>query len=331
MKIETAKSGTPVLDIHEAASLFGRRDEKIRLIEKELGVVVISNGHDVHIDGDPFDVEIAKKVVRDLLEVIRQGHKLTTGDVMYAIELAKEGSRTSLAMIMEDVIQVTTRGKKIAPRTLGQKIYLDAMRRRDVVFAIGPAGTGKTYLAMAMAVAALKMREVSKIILTRPVVDAGEKLGFLPGDLQDKVDPYLRPVYDALYDIVGIETFRKHLDKGVIEIAPLAYMRGRTLDDSFVVLDEAQNTTHEQMKMFLTRMGFGSKLVITGDLTQTDLPSLKQSGLNEVRYILGDVEDIEFIYLTDKDVVRHEIVQKIIRAYEKYDNQKSAEDEKVEV
>ena len=331
MKIETAKSGTPVLDIHEAASLFGRRDEKVRLIEKELGVVVMSNGHDVHIDGDPFDVEIAKKVVRDLLEVIRQGHKLTTGDVRYSIELAKEGSRTSLAMIMEDVIQVTTRGKKIAPRTLGQKIYLDAMRRRDVVFAIGPAGTGKTYLAMAMAVAALKMREVSKIILTRPVVDAGEKLGFLPGDLQDKVDPYLRPVYDALYDIVGIETFRKHLDKGVIEIAPLAYMRGRTLDDSFVVLDEAQNTTHEQMKMFLTRMGFGSKLVITGDLTQTDLPSLKQSGLNEVRYILGDVEDIEFIYLTDKDVVRHEIVQKIIRAYEKYDNQKSAEDEKVEV
>ena len=331
MKIETAKSGTPVLDIHEAASLFGRRDEKVRLIEKELGVVVISNGHDVHIDGDPFDVEIAKKVVRDLLEVIRQGHKLTTGDVRYSIELAKEGSRTSLSMIMGDVIQVTTRGKKIAPRTLGQKIYLDAMRRRDVVFAIGPAGTGKTYLAMAMAVAALKMREVSKIILTRPVVDAGEKLGFLPGDLQDKVDPYLRPVYDALYDIVGIETFRKHLDKGVIEIAPLAYMRGRTLDDSFVVLDEAQNTTHEQMKMFLTRMGFGSKLVITGDLTQTDLPSLKQSGLNEVRYILGDVEDIEFIYLTDKDVVRHEIVQKIIRAYEKYDNQKSAEDEKVEV
>jgi phosphate starvation-inducible PhoH-like protein len=207
LNIETAKSGTPMLDIHEAASLFGRRDEKVRLIEKELGVVVMSNGHDVHIDGDPFDVEIAKKVVRDLLEVIRQGHRLTTGDVRYSIELAKEGSRTSLSMIMGDVIQVTTRGKKIAPRTLGQKIYLDAMRRRDVVFAIGPAGTGKTYLAMAMAVASLKMREVSKIILTRPVVDAGEKLGFLPGDLQDKVDPYLRPVYDALYDIVGIETF----------------------------------------------------------------------------------------------------------------------------
>jgi len=320
-----------MLDIHEAAALFGRRDEKIRLIEKELGVVVMSNGHDVHIDGNHFDVEIAKRVVRDLLEVIREGHRLTTGDVRYSIELAKEGSRTSLAMIMGDVIQVTTRGKKIAPRTLGQKMYLDAMRRRDVVFAIGPAGTGKTYLAMAMAVAALKMREVSKIILTRPVVDAGEKLGFLPGDLQDKVDPYLRPVYDALYDIVGVETFRKHLDKGIIEIAPLAYMRGRTLDDSFVVLDEAQNTTHEQMKMFLTRMGFGSKLVITGDLTQTDLPSLKQSGLNEVRYILGDVEDIEFIYLTDKDVVRHEIVQKIIRAYEKYDSVKSAQDEEVEV
>jgi phosphate starvation-inducible PhoH-like protein len=321
----------PMLDIHEAAALFGRRDAKIRLIEKELGVVVMSNGHDVHIDGNPFDVEIAERVIRDLLEVIREGHRLTTGDVRYSIELAKEGSRTSLAMIMGDVIQVTTRGKKIAPRTLGQKMYLDAMRRRDVVFAIGPAGTGKTYLAMAMAVAALKMREVSKMILTRPVVDAGEKLGFLPGDLQDKVDPYLRPVYDALYDIVGIETFRKHLDKGIIEIAPLAYMRGRTLDDSFVVLDEAQNTTHEQMKMFLTRMGFGSKLVITGDLTQTDLPSLKQSGLNEVRYILGDVEDIEFIYLTDKDVVRHEIVQKIIRAYEKYGNEKSAQDKEGEV
>ncbi len=331
MNIETAKLSTLMLDIHEAAALFGRRDEKIRLIEKELGVVVMSNGHDVHIDGNPFDVEIAERVARDLLEVIREGHRLTTGDVRCCIELAKEGSRTSLAMIMGDVIQVTTRGKKIAPRTLGQKMYLDAMRRRDVVFAIGPAGTGKTYLAMAMAVAALKMREVSKIILTRPVVDAGEKLGFLPGDLQDKVDPYLRPVYDALYDIVGVETFRKHLDKGVIEIAPLAYMRGRTLDDSFVVLDEAQNTTHEQMKMFLTRMGFGSKLVITGDLTQTDLPSLKLSGLNQVRHILGAVEDIEFIYLTDKDVVRHEIVQKIIRAYEKYDNEKSASDEKVEV
>jgi phosphate starvation-inducible PhoH-like protein len=331
LNVEIARRDTSVLDVHEAAALFGRRDEKIRLIEKELDVVVMSNGHDVHIEGNLHDVEIAHRVVKDLLEVIREGHRLTTGDVRYCIELAKEGSRTSLAMIMGDVIQVTTRGKKIAPRTLGQKMYLDAMRRRDVIFAIGPAGTGKTYLAMAMAVAALKNREVSKIILTRPVVDAGEKLGFLPGDLQDKVDPYLRPVYDALHDIVGVEIFRKHLDKGVIEIAPLAYMRGRTLDDSFVVLDEAQNTTHEQMKMFLTRMGFGSKLVITGDLTQTDLPSLKQSGLNEVRYILSAVEDIEFVYLTDKDVVRHEIVQKIIRAYEKHDSEKSASDEKVEV
>jgi phosphate starvation-inducible PhoH-like protein len=328
---ETAKSGPAMLDIREAASLFGMRDEKIRLIEKELGVAVISNGYDVRIEGDPNDVDIAQRVVRDLLKVIRQGHRLTVGDVRYSIQLARKGNRTSLAAIMEDVIQVTTRGKKIAPRTVGQKIYLDAIRRRDIVFAIGPAGTGKTYLAMAMAVSALKNRQVSKIILTRPVVDAGEKLGFLPGDLQDKVDPYLRPVYDALYDIIGVETFRKYLDRGIIEIAPLAYMRGRTLDDSFVVLDEAQNTTHEQMKMFLTRMGFGSKLVITGDLTQTDLPSLKQSGLNEVRHILSDVEGIEFVYLTDEDVVRHELVQKIIRAYERYDNEESRPDEEKEV
>lgn len=320
----------PTLDIREAAALFGRRDEKVRLIEKELGVMVVSRGHDVHIDGDPENVRIAERVVEDLLEVIREGHRVTIGDVRYGIELAKNGSGTSLAGIMRDVVLVTSRGKKVVPKTLGQKIYLDAMRRRDIVFAIGPAGTGKTYLAMAMAVSALKAREVSRIVLTRPVVDAGEKLGFLPGDLQDKVDPYLRPVYDALYDIVGVETFRKHLEKGIIEIAPLAYMRGRTLDDSFVVLDEAQNTTHEQMKMFLTRMGFGSRMVITGDLTQTDLPSLKVSGLNEVRHILKDVEGTEFVYLNDKDVVRHEIVQRIIRAYERHDSEKLSSCEKAE-
>jgi TatD family hydrolase len=246
-----------MLDIREAASLFGMRDEKIRLIEKELGVAVISNGYDIRIEGNPNDVDIAQRVVRDLLKVIRQGHRLAVGDVRYSIQLARKGNRTSLAAIMEDVIQVTTRGKKIAPRTVGQKIYLDAIRRRDIVFAIGPAGTGKTYLAMAMAVSALKNRQVSKIILTRPVVDAGEKLGFLPGDLQDKVDPYLRPVYDALYDIIGVETFRKYLDRGIIEIAPLAYMRGRTLDDSVSdrVLHEIKVLAHDKRVVAIGEIG----------------------------------------------------------------------------
>ncbi|MBC7082156.1 MAG: PhoH family protein [Bacillota bacterium] len=303
-------------------ALFGRRDETLRLVEKELGVTISSRGDDVAIDGDPVKVARARQVLTELLEIVRAGHRLTTGDIRYAIDMVREGSGTSLVDVMSDVVQVTTRGKRICPKTLGQKRYIEAMRRSGIVFAIGPAGTGKTYLAMAMAIAALKNKEISRIVLTRPVVEAGEKLGFLPGDLQEKVDPYLRPLYDAIYDIVGVDTFRKHMERGIIEIAPLAYMRGRTLDDSFIILDEAQNTTHEQMKMFLTRMGFGSRVVVTGDLTQIDLPSRKFSGLEEVQYILRGVEGVEFVYLTDRDVVRNELVQKVIRAYERYEHEK---------
>lgn len=322
MNVQTAPERLPLRDAHEAMALFGRRDETLRLVEKELGVTISSRGDDVAIDGDPVKVARARQVLTELLEIVRVGHRLTTGDIRYAIDMVREGSGTSLVDVMSDVVQVTTRGKRICPKTLGQKRYIEAMRRSGIVFAIGPAGTGKTYLAMAMAIAALKNKEISRIVLTRPVVEAGEKLGFLPGDLQEKVDPYLRPLYDAIYDIVGVDTFRKHMERGIIEIAPLAYMRGRTLDDSFIILDEAQNTTHEQMKMFLTRMGFGSRVVVTGDLTQIDLPSRKFSGLEEVQYILRGVEGVEFVYLTDRDVVRNELVQKVIRAYERYEHEK---------
>lgn len=322
MNVQTAPERLPLRDVHEAMALFGRRDETLRLVEKELGVTISSRGDDVAIDGDPVKVARARQVLTELLEIVRAGHRLTTGDIRYAIDMVREGSGTSLVEVMSDVVQVTTRGKRICPKTLGQKRYIEAMRRSGIVFAIGPAGTGKTYLAMAMAIAALKNKEISRIVLTRPVVEAGEKLGFLPGDLQEKVDPYLRPLYDAIYDIVGVDTFRKHMERGIIEIAPLAYMRGRTLDDSFIILDEAQNTTHEQMKMFLTRMGFGSRVVVTGDLTQIDLPSRKFSGLEEVQHILRGVEGVEFVYLTDRDVVRNELVQKVIRAYERYEHEK---------
>ncbi|MCR4401788.1 MAG: PhoH family protein [Firmicutes bacterium] len=303
-------------------ALFGKRDETLRLVEKELGVTISSRGDDLAIDGDPTRVARAREVLTELLGIVRAGHRLTSGDIRYAIDMVSEGFGTSLVEVMSDVVQVTTRGKRICPKTLGQKRYIEAMRRSGIVFAIGPAGTGKTYLAMAMAIAALKSKEISRIVLTRPVVEAGEKLGFLPGDLQEKVDPYLRPLYDAIYDIVGVDAFRKHMERGVIEIAPLAYMRGRTLDDSFIILDEAQNTTHEQMKMFLTRMGFGSKIVVTGDLTQTDLPSRKFSGLEEIQHILRGVEGVEFVYLSDRDVVRNELVQRVIRAYERYEHDK---------
>lgn len=313
----------PLRDIHEAMALFGKRDETLRIIEKELRVVITPRGDDIAVEGDRANVEKARHVLAQLLEIVRAGHRITAGDTRYAIDLASEGNGTSLVDVMNDVVQVTTRGKRISPKTLGQKRYIDAMRRSGIVFAIGPAGTGKTYLAMAMAIATLKNKEVSRIVLTRPVVEAGEKLGFLPGDLQEKVDPYLRPLYDAIYDIVGVDTFQRHMEKGIIEIAPLAYMRGRTLDDSFIILDEAQNTTHEQMKMFLTRMGFGSKVVVTGDLTQIDLPGRKFSGLEEVQHILRGVEGVEFIYLTDRDVIRHELVQRVIRAYEKYESEKA--------
>ena len=236
--------------------------------------------------------------------------------------LAQDGRPETLSTVLADVIQVTARGKQIRPRTVGQKHYVDAIRNNDIVFGIGPAGTGKTYLAMAMAIAALKSKQVSRIILTRPAVEAGEKLGFLPGDLQEKVDPYLRPLYDALFDILGLEVYERFRERGIIEIAPLAYMRGRTLDDAFIILDEAQNTSPEQMKMFLTRLGFSSKAVVTGDITQIDLPRRRFSGLEEVRTVLVGIDGIEFVYFSDQDVVRHELVQRIIRAYERFDSRR---------
>ena len=269
------------------------------------------------------DVERVYTLFQELLAVIRGGHFLTTPEFIYALKLAKGGQGREIKSLFNDFVLVTDRGKKIRPKTLGQKKYVEALRGYEIVFGIGPAGTGKTYLAMAMAVFALKNKIVQRLVLTRPAVEAGEHLGFLPGDLHDKVDPYLRPLYDALYDLMGVESFLKYREKGVIEVAPLAYMRGRTLDDSFIILDEAQNTTPEQMKMFLTRMGFGSKVVITGDITQIDLPRAQFSGLVEIMSVLKDIPEIAFIYLSDQDVVRHNLVQKIIKAYEKYQDVKN--------
>lgn len=268
------------------------------------------------IAGNEQYVFKVEQVVKGLLEILRSGGELGRGDVTYLLRLAAEGQAVRNVALATDVIVQTTRGKQIRPKTAGQKRYLEALRGHDIVFGIGPAGTGKTYLAMAHAVAALKAREVSRLVLTRPAVEAGESLGFLPGDMQDKVDPYLRPLYDALYDIMGVETFAKHMEKGIIEVAPLAYMRGRTLDDAYVVLDEAQNTTPEQMKMFLTRLGFGSRAVVTGDLTQADLPRNKVSGLMDAKQVLAGIEGIAFVFLSHHDVIRHALVQKIIQAYE---------------
>lgn len=303
-------------------SLFGNRDENIKYIEKEFNVRVVTRDGEITILGDKDDVNSAEKLLSNLINIIKKGNYITSADIKYFSRLAKEGQEEKIKDLFDDVICVTHRGKYIKPKTLGQKLYVNAVKQNDIVFCIGPAGTGKTYLAMALAITALKEKEVSRIILTRPAVEAGEKLGFLPGDLQEKVDPYLRPLYDALYDILGIETFQRYMEKGIIEVAPLAYMRGRTLDDSFIILDEAQNTTAEQMKMFLTRLGFGSKAVITGDITQVDLPKGVDSGLDVVQKILKGIEGIEFIYLDDKDIVRHEVVQRIIKAYEKYERSK---------
>lgn len=301
-----------------AIGLFGRRDEHLRMIEEALDVKIVARGTDLTVTGSESAVNLALDVMNDLAKVARKKPFLTPQEVRTALEMRRQGAPVGIDEIERDVVQVTARGKKISPRTPGQKRYVDAIRKNGIVFGIGPAGTGKTYLAMAMATAALKNREVSRLILTRPAVEAGESLGFLPGDLQDKVDPYLRPLYDALYDILGVDTFQRYMERGVIEVAPLAYMRGRTLDDAFIILDEAQNTTPEQMKMFLTRMGFGSKMVVTGDDTQIDLPEGKCSGLKEVQEVLRGVEGIAFVYLSDQDVVRHELVQRIIKAYERY-------------
>ena len=303
-------------DTFDRGELFGNLDCNLKLIEEHLGVVIIQRDNMLTIKGDKL--EAAEKVINELMTLIKKGEKLDIQKVTYIIDLCKQGISYAESHMDKDIVCYTHMGKPLKPKTLGQKYYIRSMRNKDVVFGIGPAGTGKTYLAVAMAVNAFKKKDVQKIILARPAVEAGERLGFLPGDLQDKVDPYLRPLYDALYDILGRDTALRLKEKEIIEVVPLAYMRGRTLDNSFIILDEAQNTTREQMKMFLTRMGFGSKVVVTGDVTQIDLPRGKTSGLTEAVRVLKGVDDIDFCFLKDTDVVRHELVKKIINAYDKY-------------
>ncbi len=303
--------------------LFGNRDENIGIIEEELGVRVFTDNGGIAVEGEDSGMNaVAVNVIRRLLNLLAKNEKIDKTRIRYAAELAKEGRDDLIEEIMSDAVAITYKGAKIRCKTLGQRKYVQAMQKNTVVFGVGPAGTGKTYLAMANAVMAYKNKEVSKIILTRPAVEAGEKLGFLPGDLQQKVDPYLRPLYDAIHEMMGVEAYQKLWERGVIEVAPLAYMRGRTLNDAYVVLDEAQNTTVEQMKMFLTRLGENSKMVITGDLTQIDLPSGKTSGLKHAVSILGGIDGIAVCKLTAKDVVRHEIVMNIIKAYDKSFEQK---------
>lgn len=305
--------------MEQAVSLFGSFDENIKLIEDEYHVHVVSRGSQLKVAGEPDGVARACRVIEGLLSLINRGETLSDQNVRYVMALVAEGSEDKLAGMADDCVCISARGKPIKPKTLGQKKYIESIRQNTIVFGIGPAGTGKTYLAVAMAVKAFRAKEVNRIILTRPAVEAGEKLGFLPGDLQQKIDPYLRPLYDALFDMLGVESFEKYQSRGDIEVAPLAYMRGRTLDDSFIILDEAQNTTPEQMKMFLTRLGFNSKIVVTGDITQIDLPSGKRSGLVQAAKILKNVPDIEISRFSDKDVVRHRLVQDIIKAYDKYE------------
>ncbi len=303
--------------------LFGSFDSNIRLIEQTLGVTVVNRDTDLKISGEPENVLKAMKVIEGLLSFVARGEQLNEQNVRYVMSLVDEGAEDKLSELGQDVICVTAKGKPVKPKTLGQKKYVRAIGKNTIAIGVGPAGTGKTYLAVAMAVTAFRKKEVNRIILTRPAVEAGEKLGFLPGDLQNKVDPYLRPLYDALFDMLGGETYNKYLERGNIEVAPLAYMRGRTLDDSFIILDEAQNTSREQMKMFLTRLGFNSKMVITGDVTQIDLPRDKVSGLNEALKVLEAVEDVSICHLTAKDVVRHALVQRIVGAYEQYEMKRS--------
>ena len=309
--------------VENIISVFGSFDQNLRLIETELGVTVLDRDSELRISGEAENVMYAEKAINGLLSLAAKGETIDAQNVRYILSLVKEGREAKIGELADDVICVTSKGKPVKAKTLGQKTYCEAIRKNTITLGIGPAGTGKTYLAVAAAVAAFRAKEVNRIILTRPAVEAGERLGFLPGDLQSKVDPYLRPLYDALFDMLGAETYNTYLERGNIEVAPLAYMRGRTLDDSFIILDEAQNTSREQMKMFLTRMGFGSKMVITGDVTQIDLPSDKPSGLREAMKVLAGIEDIAICRLTAADVVRHVLVQRIIEAYEK--NAKAAE------
>lgn len=311
-----------VIDIpaeHEA-NVFGRFDAYAKKIERTLRVSLIARGESVKIMGDAAAVEKARKVLNQLVELSRRGNTIEEQNVNYTLSLVMEDSEENVLEIDKDIICHTLQGKPIKPKTLGQKKYVDAIRDKMIVFGLGPAGTGKTYLAMAMAITAFKNNEVGRIILTRPAIEAGEKLGFLPGDLQSKIDPYLRPLYDALYQIMGADSFLKNSEKGLIEVAPLAYMRGRTLDNAFIILDEAQNTTPAQMKMFLTRIGFGSKVVITGDSTQKDLPAGQTSGLDVATNVVKNIDDIAICRLTSKDVVRHPLVQRIVKAYEEYES-----------
>ena len=305
--------------VEQAVSLFGSFDENIKMIEREYSVSIVSRGSDLKIVGDEENVSRAVRAINSLLVLINKGEALSDQNVRYVFSLVNEGNEDKLPSMTTDTICITSKGRPIKPKTLGQKKYTQSIKENTITFGVGPAGTGKTYLAVAMAVTAFRAKEVNRIILTRPAVEAGEKLGFLPGDLQSKVDPYLRPLYDALFDMLGAENFQSYQERGAIEVAPLAYMRGRTLDDSFIILDEAQNTTPEQMKMFLTRLGFRSKMVVTGDITQIDLPDGKKSGLKTVLNILKDVDDISITYFNQKDVVRHRLVQDIIKAYEKYE------------
>ena len=308
--------------MEHAVSLFGSFDENIRQIEQEFRVKVLSRGSDLKISGEADDVQKAVRAVNGLLMLINKGEALSEQNVRYVLSLVNERAEDKLSGLVGDCICMTAKGKPVKPKTLGQKKYVEAIRQNTITLGAGPAGTGKTYLAVAMAVTAFRAKEVNRIILTRPAVEAGEKLGFLPGDLQQKVDPYLRPLYDALFDMLGAEAFQRYQERGSIEVAPLAYMRGRTLDDSFIILDEAQNTTKEQMKMFLTRLGFNSKMVVTGDITQIDLPDGKKSGLLQAMKILKDIPDISICRFTEKDVVRHKLVQDIIKAYEKNEEAK---------
>ena len=315
------------IDQQEMVGVCGRNEEFLRIIRDAFECKIVARGNQIAISGAGDEVEKLRELFLELLFLYRQGLPLTAHDVRYSIYMVKAGKTESLHRMYADTIITNNRGRQVKAKTLGQWHYVETIRHNHITLGIGPAGTGKTYLAVALAVAALKKKEVERIILTRPAVEAGEKLGFLPGDMQDKVDPYLRPLYDGLYDMLGNETFQKYLTKGTIEVAPLAYMRGRTLNDSFIILDEAQNTTPEQMKMFLTRFGFGSKMVITGDITQIDLPGGKTSGLKDASKILKDVPGIGIVNFSGQDVVRHEIVGSIIKAYENFEKRQKAEEQ----
>ena len=317
MEIQTIERTVPIENMDELIRLFGVFDENLKIIEAETGAHIASDAESIRVTGSEEEAEAASAVCEKLLELIRKGENVDRGRIRYAVDLAKEGNADLILELGSDVVAFTAKGKQIKCKTLGQKNYIKALKKHTVVFGVGPAGTGKTYLAVAQAVLAYKNKEVSRIILTRPAVEAGEKLGFLPGDLQNKVDPYLRPLYDALYDFLGSENFKILSERGVIEVAPLAYMRGRTLNDAYIILDEAQNCTIEQMKMFLTRFGEGSRVVVTGDITQIDLPQDRKSGLIHAMHVLSDVEGIAIVRLTSRDVVRHEMVQRIVNAYER--------------